>query len=211
MGISFNTPATVILANGSFPTHEIPLSLLRRTTYLCCCDRAGMTAIQKGYMPDAIVGDGDSLPENFRQRYAAIFHHVAEQDDNDLTKATRFVIAKGFKNIVYLGATGKREDHTLANISLLSYYHKCLGVEAMMVTDKGWFVAAGGCRTFKAFPRQQVSVFNINCTKLQGKGLRWDLYPFSSLWQGTLNEAEDSSFEINGDGEYLIYQTFEAK
>lgn len=107
-----DSPA-VILANGSYPTHEIPLGILNGHGYLCCCDRAGLTALRHGLRPDAIVGDGDSLPLSTQKELADIFHQVDEQEDNDLTKATRFMVSKGFKSIVYVGATGLREDHTM--------------------------------------------------------------------------------------------------
>ena len=202
---------TVILANGSYPTHEIPLGILKGHGYLCCCDRAGLTAIEHGLKPDAIVGDGDSLPLAFQQEHAEICHKVDEQEYNDLTKATRFVLAKGLKQIVYLGATGLREDHTMANIALMATYRSKLGLEPIMATDYGWFSAHEGRHVFEAFPGQQVSIFNFGCRKISSKRLKWDAYPYTDLWQGTLNEAVASSFEIDADGLYIIYQTYEAK
>lgn len=201
----------VILANGSYPTSDIALSVLGRGSFLCCCDRAGLTAVKHGLKPDAIVGDGDSLPLSAQEELANIFHQVDEQDYNDLTKATRFVLSKGFKSIVYLGATGKREDHTIANISLLATYRHEMGVKPIMATDYGWFSAHEGNHVFEAFPRQQVSIFNFGCHKLRSRGLKWDAYPYGMAWQGTLNEAMGTSFEIDADGLYIIYQTYEAK
>lgn len=201
----------VILANGDYPSHNIPLALLDRHSYLCCCDRAGMTAVRHGIMPDAIVGDGDSLSPAFQQEYAGIFHHIEEQDDNDLTKATRFMRSQGFRKIVYLGATGLREDHTLANVSLMAYYHQELGIEPVMITDYGYFTVNEGCKTFESFPHQQISIFNINCKRLQSRGLHWPASPFNQLWQGTLNEAESNCFVLDGDGTFMVYQTFDAK
>lgn len=201
----------VILANGSYPTHEIPLEILKGHGYLCCCDRAGLTALEHGLRPDAIVGDGDSMPLSTQRELADIFHKVDEQEYNDLTKATRFMLAKGFKKIVYLGATGLREDHTIANVSLMATYRKEMGVEPIMATDYGWFSVNEGKHVFRAFPGQQVSIFNLGCSKLSSRGLRWDAYPYATAWQGTLNEAVASSFEMDGDGLYMTYQTYEAK
>lgn len=201
----------IILANGSYPTHKIPLEILKGHGYLCCCDRAGLTALKHGLKPDAIVGDGDSLPLAVQEEYAHICHKVEEQEYNDLTKATRFMLSKGFKKIVYLGATGLREDHTIANVSLLATYRHEMGVEPIMATDYGWFTAHEGKHVFDAFPGQQVSIFNHGCHKLSSRGLKWDTYPYPLTWQGTLNEAVASQFEIDADGLYLIYQTYEAK
>lgn len=201
----------VVVANGDFPTHHIPLSIAAHARCLCCCDRAGLTAFDHGLRPQAIVGDGDSLPCDFQKAHADIFHHVNEQDDNDLTKATRYVAGLGKRNIAYVGATGKRDDHTLANISLMHYYHSHLHLLPTMITDYGWFVIAEGNSSFDSFPRQQVSVFNLSCRTLRSRSLRWEVRPFTSLWQGTLNEATGDSVEIDADGCFMLYFTFDAK
>lgn len=203
------TPSTfgaVVLANGDFPTHPIPLAVLCEAEYLCCCDEAGMTAVEHGLMPDAIVGDGDSLPKDFQERYAAIFHKVEEQDDNDLTKATRHLCSLGKKRIVYVGATGKREDHTIGNIFLMAYYHRELGIEPVMITDHGWFVVGEGRLELDTTPGQQVSIFNISCTDMHSTGLKWPLYALQELWQGTLNEALGEKAVVNGDGVYIVFR-----
>ena len=197
----------VVLANGEQPQHPIPLQLLQEAPFLVCCDGA----IQQCKKANVIVGDGDSIPAWAREQYHHCLHLESEQDDNDLTKATRFCVAKGLKRIVYLGATGLREDHTLGNISLIMRYAREMGVEPVMATNHGWFVPAKGTATFESFPRQQVSLFNFGCTSLRTEGLRYDGYPFDQWWQGTLNEAIGPHFRIEADGFYLVFRTYEAK
>ena len=213
----------VILASGEPPEHDIPMQLLQEAPYVCCCD----SAILQCDWADAVVGDGDSIPSWAREEYEDIFVQVDEQDDNDLTKATRFCLEKGFRRIVYLGATGRREDHTLGNISLLMRYAREFGIEPLMATNHGWFVpvitpkesdqsplpwgGAGGGFTFSSFAGQQVSLFNFGCSRLQTTGLRYEGYPFTSWWQGTLNEALGTQFSIEADGDYLVYRTYETK
>ena len=201
----------VILCDGDYPSHAIPLSILSHAKYLVCCDGAGMHPILHGGTPDAIVGDGDSLPEDFKRRYADILHQVSEQDDNDQTKATRFCIAKGFQRIAYLGSTGKREDHTLGNISLLIRYMKDFHLDVTMVTDHGYFTPASGEQTFDSFAHQQISIYNFGCAQLEGKGFKWNPYAYQELWQGALNEAIGDEAMIKADGNYLLFRTFEPK
>lgn len=190
----------VVLANGDFPSADIPLRLLRKAPYVVCCDGASRNWPQA----DVIIGDGDSVPAELRHRLIL----VAEQDDNDLTKATRHCIAQGCRRIVYLGATGGREDHTLGNIALLARYRREFGLAPLMATDHGWFVPASGQAVFSAFPGQQVSLFNLSCTRLSSKGLKWEAYPYQQFWQGTLNEALSATFRIDADGEYLVFRTY---
>ena len=206
-----NTFDAVILCDGDYPSHAIPLSILQHAKYLVCCDGAGMNHILHGGTPDAIVGDGDSLPEDFKRRYADILHIVNEQEDNDQTKATRFCIAKGCRRIAYLGSTGKREDHALSNISLIMRYKRQFHLDVTMVTDNGYFTPAIGTQTFESFPRQQISIFNFGCQQLEGEGFRWNPYPYEELWQGSLNEAVGNEVTIHADGNYLLFRTFEPK
>ena len=207
--------SAVILAAGDFPTHALPLHILRTAENLIVCDGALEDLLEYDIEPTAVVGDGDSLSEELKQRYAHIYHPISEQEFNDLTKATLFARSHlkmdasthTRPRFCYLGATGKREDHTLGNISLMLYYYRQLGIDPVMVTDYGYFVAASGTMHFESFPGQQVSIFNATCKELSSKGLKWDIYPFNELWQGTLNEALSNEFTIQADGDYLIYCT----
>ena len=55
----------VILCDGDYPSAEIPLHILRNANFICCCDGAGNKYIRRGKIPNAIVGDGDSMSKNF--------------------------------------------------------------------------------------------------------------------------------------------------
>ena len=199
----------VIVANGQFPTHAIPLDILHHATHIIACDGAisPLSPLTPHLSPLTIIGDGDSVPDEFRDRLICI----EEQADNDLTKATRYCLSQGWHRLAYLGATGLREDHTLGNISLLMRYFREMDVDGTMFTDHGFFTPACGHRTFSAMKGQQVSIFNFGCHQLSSEGLRWDCYDFDQWWQGTLNEALAATFSISADSYYLVYQTYEPK
>ena len=194
------TCEAVILANGAFPTHAVPLEILHKASHVVCCDGA----VNSFPEAEVVIGDGDSVPETFKDRLV----RIEEQADNDLTKATRYCLKQGWRKIAYLGCTGKREDHTLGNISLLMRYFREWQVEGVMYTDDGFFIPARGNRTFESFARQQVSIFNFGCTEMWSEGLRWSCSPTQEWWQGTLNEALHSSFTIHANGNYLVYCTY---
>lgn len=203
----------VILADGDFPTNAIPLGILNKANYLVCCDGAGAKAIEHGIMPTAVVGDGDSLPKDMKSMLGDKFHYVSEQDYNDLTKATRYVLATipTARRIAYIGATGKREDHTLGNISLMPFYKEEFDIIPTLITDHGSFSVVCGKQKFESFEGQQVSIFNLSCSLLSGIGFRWQLYAYKMLWQGTLNEAVGNEVEIDGDGTYMVFRTYQRK
>lgn len=201
----------VIIGNGEFPKNDDVLNLIYNAEYICCCDGAAELCIRHGIRPKAIVGDGDSLSESFKSAYKDILYIEEEQEDNDLTKSTRHCIRQGYRNIAYIGATGKREDHTIGNVSLMERYLREFGINVIMITDYGYFIPANGSHTFDTFCGQQVSIFNFTCNKIESKGLKWQSYNYRSWWQGSLNEAIGNEIEIIADGSYIVYFTHHAK
>jgi len=204
------SPTIVILADGSFPVHEIPLGYLKSADHLICCDGSAETLLIAGMEPEAIVGDLDSLTTGLKLRFSDRLYQDSNQDTNDLTKAVKWCIEKGFKEILILGATGKREDHTIGNISLLAEYSKEIGV--IMVTDTGTITPVKEGADFLSFAGQQVSVFSINPeSEITSRGLRYELrnLKLKNWWRATLNEAKGDSFKLSfKDGPVLVYQKF---
>lgn len=189
---------TVILANGTFPTADYPTAILRHAAHLVCCDGAAVPCLHAGLTPTVVIGDGDSLPPELRQQLAERFHHVAEQDTNDLNKAFRLCQQNHWHNIVILGATGKREDHTLGNLSLLADFAQ-LNPAISIVTDDGIFLPLLHPASIRCHPQQQVSIFALEPnTPIHSSGLRWPLDGLapSRWWHATLNEATDSTVSL---------------
>ena len=197
----------VILANGDFPSAPLPLQVLEKAPYVVCCDGGANEYIAKGHLPNVIIGDGDSLSEENRAKYVSIIHHNPDQETNDQTKAVQFLLAQGKKRIAIVGATGKREDHTIGNISLLMEYMR-MGMDVRSYTDYGIFIPCKDTVTFRCRKGQQVSIFNFTARGMKSKGLAYPIYDFTSWWQGTLNRCTDTSFTIEAEGEYLVFLNY---
>ena len=69
----------VVLANGEFPKHDIPLHELDVAGSIICCDAAVESLIDYGKRPQAIVGDFDSIPQNLKEDLANILVHAPDQ------------------------------------------------------------------------------------------------------------------------------------
>lgn len=205
---SFETDA-VIIANGDFPSHPIPLSIIRNSKFTVCCDGAVNNLALTGIQPDAIVGDCDSLSIENREKYADIIYRIEEQETNDLTKSVNFCIERGLNNIIILGATGKREDHTIANIGLLADYTD-LVKNISMISEYGVFNVISENTVFESFESQQVSLFCINPTHISSQGLKYPIENrlFTNWWQATLNEAETTEFKILTSNKVIIFRVF---
>ena len=91
------TKHIVILAAGDFPTHEIPLLVLREADFVVCCDSAYSSLITHHSVLTTdfvVIGDGDSLTEETKRELGDRWIHVAEQDYNDLHKAMAWIMAE---------------------------------------------------------------------------------------------------------------------
>lgn len=207
--ISFSS-RTVILANGQFPAHPAPLGALRSARRVVCCDGAADALVAAGLEPDWIVGDLDSVSEGARLRFPERLVKVEEQETNDLAKAFRFCLGRGWTDLAILGASGLREDHLLGNLSLLADF--ALQASPLLLTDTGWFTALHQPAVLPAVPGQQVSLFAlVSGTAVSASGLK---YPVEGLrldrwWQASLNEACGQELRLSfSGGPLLVFQTY---
>lgn len=197
-------PAAVVVGNGEFPHAKRPLDVLDKAHTIVVCDGAANHYIPTGRPFDTIIGDGDSIDKELLQAYASRIIISTCQETNDQTKAVNYLAQRGITEIAILAATGKRDDHTMGNISLLIDYFR-QGITAYIYTDYGIFIPAQGNTILHTYPKQQISIFNFGSTKMAAEGLVYPIRPFDNLWQGTLNEATGESCTIYADGIYLIY------
>ncbi|MBO5688825.1 MAG: thiamine diphosphokinase [Lentisphaeria bacterium] len=204
------TDLTVILADGEPPRAAEPIKILRSAARIVCCDGAAALPAEYGLQPTVVIGDLDSLPQQWKDRYADRLVHVREQETNDLSKAFRYCMEHNWRNLVILGATGKREDHTLGNLSLLADYAQQAD-SVCAVTNYGVFFTAAKSGDFPSIPGQQISIIALQGgTEVTSSGLK---YPMEKLkltrwWQATLNEAAGESFRLDFTPgcELLIFQ-----
>ena len=198
----------VIIGAGDFPTKEYPLYLLRTADRIVCCDGAFRSFLRRSKsifgqerLPDAVVGDLDSLPKSIADKYSGIIVKIEEQEDNDQTKSVRYVLEhyKDVDTIHILGATGKREAHTLGNLSLLMEYTRAFGIDSLtstptidIVSDRCTAIAVTDSCTLEVGQGRPISIITTdNSLRIQSDGLEWptDDVVFDNLWKATLNRA----------------------
>lgn len=88
--------------------------------YIICADGGYTIAALKGIVPDLVIGDFDSIKTSIPAAIKTIRLPV-EKDDTDTLSCVKYAINQGFKEIVILGGTGGRLDHTMANLQCLYY------------------------------------------------------------------------------------------
>lgn len=196
----------VIVGNGQFPKKEYPLYLLESADYVICCDGAIDTYLRhfRGRnlrRPDVVVGDMDSLSEKTAERFRDIAVKIDEQETNDQSKAFHYILEHfpDVDTVHILGATGKREDHTIGNLSLLMEYAREMRrqdcgrtVFVDIVSDWSTAFAITDTCTLDVGEGRSVSIIcPDNSLNIKSEGLVWptDNVVFDNLWQATLNRA----------------------
>ncbi len=209
---------TIIFANGDIPTHSIPLEILKNAKNIVCCDGAIVKLLQLGFVPTAIVGDMDSILPSIKQQFEHLLFQDKSEEYNDLQKAIHYCIEQKWFKIAILGGFGLREDHAIANLSIMMQYvleyndvtYNELDIE--MFTNHGVFSAFSETKTFSSYPKQQISIFSFNQnSQLTFEGLKYPVRnrSFHYLWEGSLNEAIAEQFTIQcSRGEVIVFKNY---
>ena len=193
---------TIILAAGDFPGEgSEAMRLLSAAKRVVCCDGA-LDAYRRrfGKWPTATVGDMDSA-----SLLGGTVIQIAEQNTNDLEKAARYCQAQNWRAPVVLGATGKREDHTLGNVFI------SLRLNLEIVSDFGRFVPLEGRRSFLVEKDTGISIFAPDpATRMTSKGLRWPLdgVVFDRLCAATLNRSSARRVTLESTRRVMVYFAF---
>lgn len=140
-------------------------------------DRGMMAAREIDIVPDYVVGDFDSGEAEVVRYFKSLFETHGkpivkafnpEKDETDTELAISLALTLSPKDIVLLGATGTRLDHTLANIELL---YKPL---------------SGGVRTRIIDEHNVISIHDKDITIKRGEafGEYFSLIPFTETVKG---------------------------
>lgn len=91
---------------------------LRPGDFIVACDGGLRNAAVLGVEPDLLIADFDSLPEADCPPGLPLERLPTVKDDTDTHHAARWLLARGFTDVTFLGALGgARLEHTLANLA----------------------------------------------------------------------------------------------
>ena len=200
----FKSPV-IILANGLFPSSSTPLEILENAGTVICTDGAINKLESLGLMPHIIIGDLDSMDSNIE--FKGLIVHDTNQSNTDLEKSLDWAIANNIKKLTILGATGLREDMTIANHYILfDYYDK---LKLKMVSDYQTVTCHTGKKIFNSTIGTNVSLFvkNFN-TIISTRELK---YPINNSKldpssRAISNQSLAKKFEVNSSGPTLVFR-----
>ncbi len=170
---------------------------------LVAADSGADAALAQGHVPDAVIGDFDSLSDAAR---AALppdrLHQITEQESTDFDKALRHVAAPLMLAVGFLGA---RIDHQLAVLNVLA---RRSDRACILLGGDELIFAAPPQLTVALDPGDIVSLFPMRRVTGRSQGLTWPidgliLEPHGRV--GTSNRAEGAmTLDIDGPGLLVI-------
>ncbi len=198
-----------IIGNGEFPQKKPIHDFIRSSDEIIFCDGAFSrfldTDMQKSILtkPFIVTGDLDSIDPGIKASLEAEgrLRHNPDQETNDQTKAFNLAMsgisAETEARINFIGATGLREDHTIANMGLLMDYacHKavsCGNISIRMISDYCIAFPMTKSGSFACGTGRAVSIFSPDSTlTIVSDGLEWQTsgVRFTNWWQASLNRA----------------------
>ena len=111
----------LIIANGEACSQELLGELLEWSPYVVVLDGAIHRVLDLKIKVDVLLGDFDrnEIPLGMiREKQDSIeIVFTPDQDKTDLEKAIDFLVEKGHRAVNIIWATGRRADHTMANIT----------------------------------------------------------------------------------------------
>ena len=201
----------IVLANGQPPSKKV-FDYLNSIGYdkLICADGGANSAFKFEFVPDYIIGDLDSIkPEIYDYYYDKCeIIQVTRQNDTDVEKCLKFAYKNKFKDIILLGATGDRLDHSFCNLGItLKFFDK---VRIRVIHQRSILSVHQGVATLKTIPGETISIYGLDTkTKFESEGLKYPLKNFSlpfGMKESTSNIAitNEVHLKIKGGKAFVI-------
>ncbi|WP_338054570.1 thiamine diphosphokinase [Salipiger pentaromativorans] len=165
-------------------------------------DGGAATLLRAGAMPDAVIGDLDSLPASARAQIPAErIHHIPEQNSTDFDKCLRNIAAP----LVYgTGFLDPRIDHQLAALTVLAKRanRRCIlaGTEDVMALSPPEI-------TLDLPPGTRFSLYPMGPVRGESEGLRWPLAGLDFAPQhraGTSNETSVARVSLRFEAPLML-------
>lgn len=185
----------LVIVGGGTVDMDLLRDLYVTGAHVIGADGGADTIVAAGLMPEAIIGDLDSLENAEGWLGRTRLMRISEQDTTDFEKA---LYSTSAPVTVALGMTGKRFDHTLAALDTLA--RRARDRIVVLVDDGDLALAVTGPFEFEVDVGERVSIHPLVPIKFRRSyGLK---YPLDGLSlapgerTGTSNKAVDGLFSV---------------
>lgn len=191
----------IIIANGKSPTNKVVDYFCNKSfNTIICADGGANSAKKLGIIPDYIIGDLDSIDKSVLK----YFHNksriiqIKRQNDTDVEKCLKFAIKNKFSEVILLGVTGDRLDHTICNLGIIiKFFNK---IKMLLVAENSFLIPINSETTIKSKIGETISLYAFNAlTRITSSGLKYKLIetqlPFG-VRESTSNVSTSSQVKL---------------
>jgi thiamine pyrophosphokinase len=201
-----------IFLNGNHPSLRLVRKLIRKDCLIIAADGGANFLYAKKIKPHVIIGDMDSLSvdsfEYFRGQDVE-FIKIGEQETTDFEKSLNYCRTMEIKEVLVLGATSTRPDHSMNNFSVMKRFSGKMNLK--MFTDEYEIFYAKKKTEFQYKKNETLSMIAMpKAIGVSTKGLKYKLIEEDlefGVREGTLNESVSENISISfKSGTLLIFR-----
>jgi thiamine pyrophosphokinase len=209
----------VILSAGMVTDHPRLRHHLGQPDLVICADGGLRHALLLGLEPDLLVGDLDSADPaqvaTLQAKGTPVVKVPAEKDLTDTHLALNQALERGATQILLVGATGGRLDHTMANLLILPGLPVGVSVTLVDAHNIVQLLRPGGRLLVRGEPGAYLSLLPLSpeVTGVVVEGVKWPLDGETLRWgesRGVSNQlVEVEAFVAVRTGHLLVIQAWD--
>jgi thiamine pyrophosphokinase len=184
-----------------------------------CADGGIRHALALGLKPALVLGDFDSAGAELIAQTEAngvpVERVPVEKDETDTHLALAEAVRRGAGEVVLVGGTGDRLDHTFSNMLLLPGVTGSVTVTIVDSKNVIRLLRPGGRLTVKAKPGSYLSLLPLSpeAKGVVAEGVKWPLDGATLRWGQSLGVSnqivEDEAFVAVREGFLLVIQAWD--
>ena len=155
-----NMKKCLIIANGKFPPKSIVKHFINQGfSTIICADGGANSARKLCITPDFIIGDLDSIESDTIKHFKnkSVIIQYKRQNDTDVEKCLKFAIKKKIDEVILLGVTGDRLDHTICNLGIvIKFFDK---IRISLVAEKSFLIPINKTTILKSRVGETISLY----------------------------------------------------
>ena len=200
--IIVRSPAPVALLGGAQVAPQVLNILQSLTATFVAADGGAAHLLNAGLMPQAVIGDMDSVSDAARQAFGDVFYPSDDQNTTDFQKAIARIEAPV---ILAAGFLGGRLDHT---VSVLNTMARDRLQRVILISDDDVCFLVRPTATRLTLPTgMRVGLLPLGQARVDTTGLRWDIKDKPMAFSGlisTSNETASADITIDATGNLLV-------
>lgn len=202
----------VIISGGKEPSKDMLFREIQDADIIIGADKGCEVLYKYDITPDYILGDFDSANDDIinsiEERAKKKITYKREKDYTDTEIAYNLAVEKGANEIILLGATGTRYDHSLSNLGLMLRGLKS-SIKVKVIDDNNFIFLTDKSITLQGNKGDIIS-FQAYCDEIKNfniSGAKYNLSNYTlKLGDGitTSNEFLDEDIRVNFDSGILM-------